>query len=96
MNKRAERETLAAAITAHLPALEQRVRKQALAAVGAEALRRDDVSPTGFLRLASEYEQRTSARRSALRTISPMRSNPGTATLDLAMRAITPLWSKLW
>ena len=39
MNKRAERETLAAAITAHLPAFEQRVRKQELAAVVAEALR---------------------------------------------------------
>lgn len=69
MNKRAERETLAAAITAHLPAFEQRVRKQELAAVVAEALRRDDVSPTGFLRLASEYEQRTSARRARLQSL---------------------------
>lgn len=62
MNRKDERATLVAEITAHLPALEKRLRKQELAAVVDEALGRGDVSPAGFLGLAQEYEQRARTR----------------------------------
>lgn len=69
MNAKDERATLAAEIAAHLPALEQRLRKQELAAVVDEALGRGDVSPAGFLALAEKYEQRASARRERLQAL---------------------------
>ena len=66
MNRKDERATLAAAIAAHLPALEQRLRKQELTIVVDEALGRGDVSPAGFLGLAEHYAQRASARQAQL------------------------------
>ncbi|HRI54895.1 MAG TPA: hypothetical protein PLW65_32380, partial [Pseudomonadota bacterium] len=69
MNRRDERANLVAAITTHLPALEQRVRKQELAAVVDAALDRDDVSPLGFLGLAEKYEQLARARHERLQAL---------------------------
>ena len=58
--------TLSARIAAHMPALEQRVRKQELAAVVSDATQRGDVSPAGFLELAMEYSAKAKQRSARL------------------------------
>ena len=62
MNRQEKLTTLRIAIVAHLPALEQRVRKQELDAVIGEALRLGDVSPAAFLWHAAQYAAKASAR----------------------------------
>ena len=69
MNRKDERANLVAAIATHLPALEQRVRKQELAAVVDAALDHGDVSPMGFLGLAEKYEQLARARHERLQAL---------------------------
>lgn len=69
MNRQVQLVSLGAAIAAHLPALEQRVRKQELNTVVSEALSRGDVSPAGFLWHAAQYVTKAVARGARLQTL---------------------------
>ncbi len=83
----AEIAALTEQIASHLPALEQRVRKQDLAAVVQTAQEIGDVSPAGFLQLAAMYTAKSKARRARLTALQKAHALAQTATEQSAIIA---------